>query len=187
MLPAISVGYIALSTRLLRVGPNEETVVRFFAKISAFYRNMRGLNLHEYEPQLARKTIVRPAQNRHYSNDVRGGHPHGCPTGVGLTRRQVSVPWGVKSITNLSCYNTQRDKSFSYYRQRASSVGHLGAVTLSTRRREFRISLHLLRSAMTCQRPWERPCSVSCAREWWHSSSGAASQSSTPLYLNFKF
>ena len=38
---------------------------RFFAKIPAFHRNLRGFNINEYEPQLARKLIVHPAQNRH--------------------------------------------------------------------------------------------------------------------------
>ena len=37
----------------------------------------------------------------------------GCPAEVCLTRRQVSVPWGVKS-TNSSRYNAQRDKRLSY-------------------------------------------------------------------------
>ena len=32
-----------------------------FGEISAFHRNLRGLNLNEYEPQLTRKTIVHPA------------------------------------------------------------------------------------------------------------------------------
>ena len=103
---------------------------------SVFHQNQRGLTLDEYEPQLARKTIVHPAQNRHYSSNARGSHPHGYPTGVGLTRRQVSVPWGVKSVINSSRYNAQRDKSLRYCRQRARSVGRLGAVILSTRRRE---------------------------------------------------
>ena len=62
---------------------------------------------------MARKTIVHPAQNRHYSSNARGRHPRGCPTGVGLTRRHVSGPWGVKSITNSSRYNAQRDKKVS--------------------------------------------------------------------------
>ena len=45
--------------------------------------------------------------------------------------RQVSVPWGMKLFTNASHYNAQRDKSLSYCRPRARSVGRLGAVTLS--------------------------------------------------------
>ena len=98
------------------------------------------MNLNKYEPLLARKTIVHPAQNRHYSSNARGIHPRGCPNGVGLTCRQVSLPWGVKFTTNSSRYNAQRDKSLSYRRQGARSVGRLGAVTLSTRRRELRSS-----------------------------------------------
>ena len=125
--------------------------ISVFDEFSAFYRNQRGLHLNEYEPpQLTRETIVHPAQNRHYSSNTRGNHPRGCPNGVGLTRRQVSVPWGVTSICNSSRYNAQRDKGLSHCRQRARSVGRLGAVALSTRRREFRSSLRLLRSAMTC-------------------------------------
>ena len=120
-------------------------------EISALCRNRRGLNLNKYEPQLARKTIVHPVQNRHFSSNARGSHPRGCPNGVGLTRRQVSVPWGVKSITNSSRYNAQRDKSLSCRRQQARSVGRLSAVNLSYRRRELRSSLRLLQSAMTCQ------------------------------------
>ena len=111
-----------------------------------------GLNLNEHEPQLARETIaVRPAQNRDYISNDRGSHRRGCSTGVCLTRRQVSVSQEVKSITNSSRNNAQRDKSLSYGRQRACSVGRPGAVTLSTCRRELRSSLRLLRSAMTCQ------------------------------------
>ena len=84
-----------------------------FDENSAFYRNLRGLNLHEYEPWLARKTIAHPAQNRHYNSDARGRHPRGCPIGVSLTRRQVSVPWGVKSITKSSRDNAQRNKNLA--------------------------------------------------------------------------
>ena len=120
-------------------------------RFSAFYRNLRRLNLHEYGPHLSPKTIVHPAQNRHYSSNARRRHPRGCPTGVGLTRKQVSVARGVKSTTNSSRYNAQRDKSLSYCRQRARSGGRLGAVTLSTRRRELGSSLRLLRLVMTCQ------------------------------------
>ena len=92
-----------------------------FDEISAFYRNQRGLNLNMYEPQVARKTIVHPAQNRHYSSNARGSHPRGFPNGVGFTRRQASVPWGVKSITNSSRYNAQRDKNL--HPPSASSFG----------------------------------------------------------------
>ena len=59
-------------------------------------------------PQLAREIIVHPAQNRPYSSCARGTHACGGPTAIGLTRRQVSVPWGVKSITNSSRNNAQR-------------------------------------------------------------------------------
>ena len=111
-----------LSGSVLTIRTDSKSV---FDEISAFYRNLRRLNLHEYEPQLARKTIVRPAQISHYSSNVRGRHLRGCPTRVGLTRRHVSVPWGVKAITNLSRHNAQRDKSLSYCRQRAHSVCRL--------------------------------------------------------------
>ena len=103
---------------VLRVGPNDTYSTSVFDEISAVYRNLRRLNLHEHEPQLARKTLVHPAQNpaqnRHYSSNARGRYPRRCPTGVSLTRGHVSVPWGVKSITNSSRYNAQRDKSLSY-------------------------------------------------------------------------
>ena len=69
-----------------------------------------GLNLDEYEPHLNRKTIVRPAQNRPYSSNDRGRHPRGGLTGVGLARRWVSVPWGVKKINSLP-YDAKRVKS----------------------------------------------------------------------------
>ena len=68
------------------------------------------MNLVEYVPQLAREIIVHPAQNRHYRSCARGNHPCGEPTVIGLTRRQVSVPWGMNSITNSPRYNAQRDK-----------------------------------------------------------------------------
>ena len=142
---------VVQSAAWVRVGPNDTYSIADFDEISAFYQNLRKLNLHEYEPQLARKTIVHPAQSRHYSSNARGRYPRGCPTGVGLTRRHVSVPSGEKSITNSSRYNAQRNKSLSYCRQRARSVGHLSAVTLSTRQQELRSSLRFLRSGMTCQ------------------------------------
>ena len=100
-----------------------------------FYRNMRRLNLPENEPQLARKTIAYPAENRYYSSNAGGRHPRGCPTGVGLTRRHVSVPWRAQSVTDSSRHNVQRDKRLSYNsRQRARSIVRLGAIILSTRR-----------------------------------------------------
>ena len=77
------------------------------------------------EPQLAHKTIFHPAQNCHYSSNARGRHTGGCPTGVGLTRRQVSVPWGVKSITNSSRYNAQRDKKVEAAAVSATAVSEL--------------------------------------------------------------
>ena len=107
----------------LRVVLNDTLNSSVFDEISVLHRNQRGLNLHEYEPQLTRKTIVRPAQNRHHSSNARGSHPRGCPTGVGLTRRQVSVPWGVKSITNSSRYKAQRDKKSQLQLPSASSFG----------------------------------------------------------------
>ena len=70
---------------------NDTYITSVFDGISAFYRNLRRLNLHEYEPQLARKTIVHPTQNRHYNSNGRGRHPRGCPAGVGLSRRHVRV------------------------------------------------------------------------------------------------
>ena len=114
----------------VRVGLDDTcSTLVFFEEISAFYRNLLRLNLQEYESQLARKTIAHPAQNRHYSSNVRERHPRGCPTGVALTRRQVSVPWGVKSVTNSSRYNTQRDKvsataAVSELLRSAASVRH---------------------------------------------------------------
>ena len=114
-------------------------------KFSAFHRNLRMVNLHSSTSlSWLAKTTANLAQNRHYSSNARGRHPRGCPAGVGLTPRQVLVPWQVKSIINSSRYNAQRDKSISYCRQRARSVGRFGAVTLSTRRREPRSSLRLL-------------------------------------------
>ena len=83
-------------------------------KKSALCQIQQGLNLNEYEPHLAGKKIVHPAQNCHFSSSARVSHTRGCSTGVGLTRRQVPVPWGVKFITNSPCYNAQRDKSLSY-------------------------------------------------------------------------
>ena len=133
----------------VEVGLDDTYSTSVFDEIPAFYRNLRGLNLREYEPQLACKTIVHPAQSRNYSSNARGRHPRGCPSGVSLTRRQVSVPWGVKSITNSSRYNAQRDTNRSYCRQRARSVGRLGAVTFVNS--TTRSSPRLLRSAMTCQ------------------------------------
>ena len=158
-------------------------------EIAAICRNQRGLNLNEYEPRFARETLIHPAQNRHYSSTPRGSHPHPrvCPTGVGLTRRQVSVCYGMKSNTKSSRYIARRDKSLKYCPQRARSVGFLCEVTLSTRRSDLRHSRRLLRIVMALQWPWERPCSVSCAREWWHSSSGADARSSTSLYLHHSF
>ena len=94
-----------------------------FDEISEFCRTQRGLNLIEYEPQLAHQRIVHLAQNRYCSSNARGSHPRGCPTGVGLTRRPVSVPCGVKSTTNWSRYNTQPDTNLSCCPQRARSVG----------------------------------------------------------------
>ena len=88
------------------------TALQFLMKFWQFTEiGERKLNLHEYEPQLARKTIVHPAQNRQYSSNGGGTHPRGRPTGVGLTRRHVAVPWGVNSITNSSRNNAQSDKS----------------------------------------------------------------------------
>ena len=135
----------------LRAVLNDTYNISVFGENSVFYRNQRRLNVNAYKPQLARKAIVCPPQNGHYSSNAGASHPRGCPTGVGLTRRQGSVPWGVKSITNSSRCIAQRDKSLSYCPQRARLVGGLGAVTLSTRRSELRHSLRLLRSIMTCQ------------------------------------
>ena len=66
----------------------------------------RGLSIIEYEPQLARKTIVQPPHNHHYSINSRGRPPRG----VAVTRGQVSVPCGVNAITNSSRYNAQWGK-----------------------------------------------------------------------------
>ena len=77
---------------VLRVDLNDTYHISFFPGISAFHQIPRGLNLIEYVPQLARETIVHPAQNRHCSSCARGNHPCGGSTAIGLTRRQVSVP-----------------------------------------------------------------------------------------------
>ena len=98
--------------------------------------------------------------------------------------RQVSILWGAESITNSSRNDDQRDKRPSYCPQRARSVGHLSAVTLSTRSRELASSLRRLLLLMTCQPPWERPCSVLFRRECWHSSSNVAARFSALLNLN---
>ena len=90
------------------------SVFKYDSYISAFYKSQPGLNLNKYVPQLVRKSIVHPAQDRHYSSNARESHPRVCPNGVGLTWAGVSVPWGGKSITNSSRYNPQRDKSVSY-------------------------------------------------------------------------
>ena len=71
-------------------------------------------------PQLAREIIVHPVKNRHYSSYARGHRPCGGRTAVGLTRRQVSGPCGVKFITNSSCYSTQRDKDSAIARTELS-------------------------------------------------------------------
>ena len=84
--------------------------ISFSPEISAFYQLQLGLNIIEYAPQLAGEIIVRPAQNRRYSSCARRTHPCDGPTVIGMTRRHVSVPWGVKSITNSSLYYAQRDK-----------------------------------------------------------------------------
>ena len=75
-----------------------------------FHQIQRGFNLVEYVLQLAREMIVHPVQNRHYTSCARETHPCGGPTVIGLTRRQVPVPWGAKSITNSLRYNAQHDK-----------------------------------------------------------------------------
>ena len=58
-------------------------------------------------PQLAGEIFVYQAQNSPYSSCARRTHACGGPTVIGLTRRQVSVPWGVKSIANSSRKNAQ--------------------------------------------------------------------------------
>ena len=103
---------------------------QFFFEIPVFFRNRRGLNINEYipyEPQLTRKKIVHPAQNHHDSSNARGNHPHGCPTAVCLTGRQVSVFWEVKFIANSLRYNAQHDNKISatYCHQRGRSFGRL--------------------------------------------------------------
>ena len=88
------------------------------------------LNLHDYDPQLARKTIFHQVRNRHHSSNARGRHPQrGCSIEVGFTRRHVPVSWGVNSTTKSSRYNAQRDTSLSCCRreivQSAASVRSL--------------------------------------------------------------
>ena len=73
-------------------------------------------------PQLAHEVIVPPAQNRHCSSCARVTHPCGGPTIIGLPRRQVSVPWGVKSVTNSSHYNASAATS-QLFSPSQSSVG----------------------------------------------------------------
>ena len=152
--PHIYMSFLVMFAEKLRVGPNDtyNTGLQIVIKFRhLFDRYLRSLNLHEYERRLGRKIIVHPAQNTPCSSNALGKHRRGCPTGVSLTRRHVSVPWEVKSVTNSSRYNAQRDKRLSHYcRRRARSVVRLGAVALSTRRRELGSSLRLLRSVMTC-------------------------------------
>ena len=77
----------------------------FFPKFSTILllKIQRGLNLVEYVPGLARKVIARPAHNRHYIiSCARGNYI------IGLTRRQMSVPSQMKSVTNSSRNNAQR-------------------------------------------------------------------------------
>ena len=105
----LAVVYVLLLLEI-GVGLNDTYYISFFYKISVFYQIQRGVDLVEYVPQLAREIIVHSAQNHHYSSCARGNHPCGGSAAVGLTRRQVSVPLGVKSITNPSHYNAQRDK-----------------------------------------------------------------------------
>ena len=61
------------------------------------------------------------------------------------------MPWGVKSITNSSRYNDQRNKGVRYCPQRAGSVDRLGAVVLSTRRKRLGNSPCLVRLVTTCE------------------------------------
>ena len=84
--------------------------VTSFLEISALHQIQRGSDPLEFVPQLAREISYTPAQNRHYSSSARGDHPCGGPTGIGRTLRQVLVRWGMKSVTNSSRYNAQRDK-----------------------------------------------------------------------------
>ena len=133
-----------------RVGPNDTYSTSFFYEISAFYRSAKVESSRvrtSVGSQNNRPPSTEPSLKQQRSRKT----PTRLSTGVSLTRRHVSVPWGVKSITNSSRYNAQRDKSLSCCRQRARSVGRLGAVTLSTRRRELGSSLRILRSDMTCQ------------------------------------
>ena len=82
--------------------------ISLFPEILAFHQTQRGLNRVELVPQLALEIIVHPAQNRLYSSCASGTHGCGGPTVIALTRRQVSVPLGVKSITNSSRKDAQR-------------------------------------------------------------------------------
>ena len=60
---------------------------------------------------MAREIIVHPAQNRHCSSCARETHPCGGSTVIGLTRRQVSVPCGVKSINHRHATTPNATKS----------------------------------------------------------------------------
>ena len=107
-----------------------------FDKFSVFYRNPRGLNLNLYKPSVVSQNNSPLGTEHHYIDNARASLMRGCPTGVGLTHRQVSVFSGVKFITNSSRYNAQCDENLSCCPQSAHSVGRLGAVTFvnSTKR-----------------------------------------------------
>ena len=90
------------------------TILQSFNEILVFYLpHSTRVEINGYEPPLPSKITAHPAQNRHYNSNAHGSHPRNCPTGVGLARRQVSVPWGVgvKFIPKSLRYNTKRDKS----------------------------------------------------------------------------
>ena len=127
-------------------------------------------------------TTVHPAQNHNYTATTLESHPHACPTGVNLPRRQVSVPWIIKPVTNLSRYNAQREKTLSLCRHRACSIGRPGAGNWSTRAQKATAPSAF--SHDVCQRPRERPCPVLCPRNWRHCSSG---EGSLILYLKCCF
>ena len=109
--------------------------------ILLLFRNQRGLN----------RGISIGSQNNHPP----GNHPIAAEATLMQTTRvvvsQVSLSLGAKAVSNSSLYNAQHYKNLSYGPQRARSVGRLGAVTLSTSRREPSNSLRLVRLVMSYQ------------------------------------
>ena len=96
------------------------------------------------------------------------------------------MPWGVKPVTNVAPQRPTRQKSqllpSARWVGRPTPCGHF--VNLTKRAKKLTApsaTSHNLRMTL------EKPSSVLSARKWWHSSSGAATRSSTPFYLSFCF